>query len=118
MAFVGADDIPSAGQNKVFDDVLFAADRVNYVGQRLGLVVATSQVSCATHVHNVCIVPAIVRLLVDSQRVVILAGRRSLCQHTVMWSYPHRGRGSLSAHSRLQYFCQLPLGLHKGLAYG
>lgn len=47
VAFVGADDIPSAGQNKVFDDVLFAADRVNYVGQRLGLIVATSQVGRA-----------------------------------------------------------------------
>ena len=51
VAFVGADDIPGAGQNKVFDDVLFAADRVNYVGQRLGLVVATSQVSYAFRMH-------------------------------------------------------------------
>jgi xanthine dehydrogenase molybdopterin-binding subunit B len=47
VAFVGADDIPAGGNKLVFGDALFAGDRVDYVGQRLGLIVATSQVGCA-----------------------------------------------------------------------
>ena len=43
--FIGVDDIPASGDKLVFGDALFAGDRVDYVGQRLGLIVATSQVA-------------------------------------------------------------------------
>jgi xanthine dehydrogenase molybdopterin-binding subunit B len=42
--FVGAADIPLTGRNAVFGDALFADGRVDYVGQRLGLILAHSQV--------------------------------------------------------------------------
>lgn len=44
VAFIGPDDVPKGGHNEVFDDLIFAEGRVHYVGQRLGLIVAASQV--------------------------------------------------------------------------
>ena len=46
VAFIGADDIPKGGSNAVncgmTDVLVFAKDRVDYVSQPLGVIVATS----------------------------------------------------------------------------
>lgn len=43
VAFISAKDVPKRGRDKVFGDLLFATDTADYAGQRIGLVVATSQ---------------------------------------------------------------------------
>ena len=45
VAYISAKDIPRGGKNEVYDDVLFAEGSVHYVGQRLGLIIASSQVT-------------------------------------------------------------------------
>lgn len=45
VMFISACDIPKAGQNTAFDDVLFAEHKVEYQGQRIGLMLGTSQVN-------------------------------------------------------------------------
>jgi hypothetical protein len=44
VAFITAADIPDGGSLQVFGDALFATDSAAYAGQRIGLVVASSQV--------------------------------------------------------------------------
>lgn len=45
VAFISASDIPDGGSREVFGDALFATDFAPYAGQRIGLAVASSQVS-------------------------------------------------------------------------
>ena len=52
VAFISAQDIPSNGNNVVFDDVLFAESHVFFVGQRLGLIVASSQACHRTKLQD------------------------------------------------------------------
>jgi hypothetical protein len=50
VAFITAADIPTGGSRDVFGDALFATDFAAYAGQRIGLAVASSQVStCCSH---------------------------------------------------------------------
>lgn len=64
VAFIGPNDVPKGGHNQVFDDLLFAEGRVHYVGQKLGLIVATSQVRahCSMHLEYSPIVSGALRM--------------------------------------------------------
>lgn len=46
-AFVGSKEIPEPGSNQIamMGDTIFAADRSEYVGQRVGLILAETQVA-------------------------------------------------------------------------